>query len=141
MVDFLRLVVCYILIILQWFYSAASAIALHEYNNWIAPPSPTLPRDTYASAVGYDSINNTIWILGSRASCCRRQLISYNIDSNSFKDYSALGLSNTVYGVGDFYTQIDDILYMITHTRLSTFNVNTAQYTYHYKDIPKYISD
>eukprot|EP01083_Nonionella_stella_P129231 392057_1 len=111
-------------------------LASYDYNNWIAS-SPT-PRDIEQPAVGYNSINNTIWIVGGNPA--ERSLISYDIDSNIFTDYTATALSDYVWGWGDFYTQIDDILYMIDPSgdKLSTFNVNTAQFTYYYQtiDIP-----
>eukprot|EP01083_Nonionella_stella_P129230 392053_1 len=113
-------------------------LASYEYNNWIAPSSPTLPRDIRWAAVAYDSSNNTIWILGDFPyNGDPRSLISYDIDSNIFTDYTATALSDYVWGWGDFYTQIDDILYMIDPSgdKLSTFNVNTAQFTYYYQNI------
>eukprot|EP01083_Nonionella_stella_P273243 926851_1 len=113
-------------------------LASYDYNNWIAP-SPTLPRDVFDAAVGYDSINNAIWILGSDYMGYEpQQLISYDIDSNLVTDYNATALSHNVYGYSEFYTQIDDILYMIdplNGDKLSTFNVNTAQFTYYYQNI------
>eukprot|EP01083_Nonionella_stella_P226279 803761_1 len=118
-------------------------IASYDYNNWIAPSASTLPEDVYAAAVGYDSINNTIWIVGGNPA--ERSLISYDIDSNLFTDYTATALSDYVWGWGDFYTQIDDILYMIDPlgNKLSTFNVKIAQFTYHYQniDIPHEVSE
>eukprot|EP01083_Nonionella_stella_P066426 174925_1 len=110
--------------------------ASYDYNNWIGPSSPTMPRVVYAHAVGYDSINNRIWIVGGVDT--RQSLISYDIDSNLFSDYNATALSNDVWGSGDFYTQIDDILYMIDRDqgdKLSTLNVNTAQFTFYYQNI------
>eukprot|EP01083_Nonionella_stella_P093296 261398_1 len=120
-------------------------IASYDYNNWIEPSSPIISRGVYQPAVGYGSINNTIWILGSHYGQLERQLMSYDIDSNLFTDYSATALSNDVSGWGDFYTQIDDILYMIDpwNDTLSTFNVNTAQFAYYYQniEIPHTVSD
>eukprot|EP01083_Nonionella_stella_P029483 81147_1 len=116
----------------------------YDYNNWIEP-NQTMPRDVYQAAVGYDSINSRIWIIGSSTITMQgstftlepRQLISYDIDSDLFTDYNATALSHPVSGRGDFYTQIDDILYMIdtSGTKLSTFNVKTAQFTYYYQNI------
>eukprot|EP01083_Nonionella_stella_P093297 261403_1 len=113
-------------------------LASFDYNNWIAPSSPTLSRDIDMSAVGYDSSNNTIWILGGYPyNGDPQSLISYDIVSNLFTDYTVTALSDDVWGWGDFYTQIDDILYMIDPSgdKLSTFNVNTAQFTYYYQNI------
>eukprot|EP01083_Nonionella_stella_P226282 803775_1 len=113
-------------------------LASYDYNNWIAPSSPTLSRDIDMSAVGYDSSNNTIWILGGYPyNGDPQSLISYDIVSNLFTDYTVTALSDDVWGWGDFYTQIDDILYMIDPLgeKLSTFNVNTAQFTYYYQNI------
>eukprot|EP01083_Nonionella_stella_P129229 392052_1 len=121
-------------------------LASYDYNNWIAPSSPTLSRDIDMSAVGYDSSNNTIWILGGYPyNGDPQSLISYDIVSNLFTDYTVTALSDDVWGWGDFYTQIDDILYMIDPlgNKLSTFNVKTAQFTYHYQniDIPHEVSE
>eukprot|EP01083_Nonionella_stella_P066427 174927_1 len=86
--------------------------ASYDYNNWIGPSSPTMPQSASYHAVGYDSINNRIWIVGGLGTR-QSQLMSYDIDSNLFSSYNATALSNDVWGSGDFYTQIDDILYMI----------------------------
>eukprot|EP01083_Nonionella_stella_P063195 164227_1 len=109
-------------------------LSSYDYNDWIAPSSPTMPRSVQSSAVGYDSTNDRIWILGSHnwgvsGYANPRQLMSYDINSNVFTKYSATALPSSVYGWGDFYTQIDDIVYMLVGG-ISTFNVNTAQFTY-----------
>eukprot|EP01083_Nonionella_stella_P103617 296068_1 len=116
--------------------------ASYDYNNWITPSSPTLPYNVDTPAVAYNSINNTIWILGS-ASHQQYTLISYDIDSNNFTGYGYEALYHGVWGEGgvwgdgDFYTQIGDVLYTLDpwENKLSTFNVNTAQFTYYYQNI------
>eukprot|EP01083_Nonionella_stella_P290048 986940_1 len=129
--------------------SAVLAIAStsSDYNNWTAPSSPTLPRPADSAAVGYDSTTNRIWLVGSYDpyKFVSHQLMSYDIDSAVFTNYSATALSHPVEGQGDYYTQIGDILYMIdpTGNKLSTFNVNTAQFAYYYQniDIPHTVFD
>eukprot|EP01083_Nonionella_stella_P029484 81148_1 len=101
---------CIFILVLLTLFLPSYIIASYDYNDWIGPSSPTLPRDVYQAAAGYDSTNNRIWILGDYHSSTR-QLISYNIDSNVFTDYNQTALSNPVNGVGDFYTQIGDVLY------------------------------
>eukprot|EP01083_Nonionella_stella_P172445 591851_1 len=116
--------------------------ASYDYNNWITPSSPTLPYNVDTPAVAYNSINNTIWILGS-ASHQQYTLISYDIDSNNFTGYGYEALYHGVWGEGgvwgdgDFYTQVGDVLYTLDpwENKLSTFNVNTAQFTYYYQNI------
>eukprot|EP01083_Nonionella_stella_P211949 765849_1 len=105
--------------------------ASFDYNNWVTPSSPTLPRALCCSAVGYDSINNTIWIVGGDDSSrqAKTSLISYDIDSGLFTDYGTTALPSSIYGQRQFYTQIGDILYIVYGGTLSTFNVNTAQLT------------
>eukprot|EP01083_Nonionella_stella_P209589 759607_1 len=138
---------CIFILVLLTLFLPSYIIASYDYNDWIGPSSPTLPRDVYQAAAGYDSTNNRIWILGDWPG--DKSLMSYDIDSNFFTNYSAL--SNGITGLGNFYTQIDDILYMISgiggsysypagstpviHNKLSTFNVNTAQFTYYYQNI------
>eukprot|EP01083_Nonionella_stella_P149100 473090_1 len=133
----------YILTMILALFFSSKLIASHGYNEWV-PSSPTLPRPIQQSAVAYDSINNTIWILGDMTK--PQSLIRYDIDSNFFTDYNTTALSNGVYGWGNFYTQIDNILYMIDAVdgnKLSTFNVNTAQFIYYYQhiDIPNTVAD
>eukprot|EP01083_Nonionella_stella_P023368 64655_1 len=137
----LRFSCIYILIILTSFLPSHIE-ASYDYNNWIKPSSPTLPRRVDHAAVGYDSINNKIWIVGGGLvsecpSCDYKQLISYEIDSNLFTDHGEILLSHSVEGFTAFYTQSGNILYMIdpSGSKLSTFNVNTAQFTYYYQNI------
>eukprot|EP01083_Nonionella_stella_P314690 1134657_1 len=52
----------YILIILTSFL-ASHIQGSYDYNNWIKPSSPTLPRRVDHAAVGYAS-GNEIWIVG-----------------------------------------------------------------------------
>eukprot|EP01083_Nonionella_stella_P172444 591849_1 len=137
METFMRLTCsCVYILIMLTLFCPSHVPAAYDYNNWIAPSSPTLPRAVSSAAVAYDLNNERIWILGSWQ-LNERQLISYGINSNVFTDYNATALSNPVYGHGDFYTQIDDILYMIDPIgdKLSTFDVNTAQFTYYYQNI------
>eukprot|EP01083_Nonionella_stella_P211950 765850_1 len=84
-------------------------IASYDYNNWIESSSPIVPRKSYA--IGYDSTSRKIWILGGSTSS--RSLLSYHTSSNVFTDYNTT-LPGNLYGDGDFYTQIDYILYMIS---------------------------
>eukprot|EP01083_Nonionella_stella_P148400 469626_1 len=123
--------------------------ASYDYSNWTQPSSPTISTDERFggisfSVVAYDN-NSRIWLLGSWMGNYHdhsRQLMSYDIYSNRFTYYSNTQLSNPVFGSCDFYTQIGDILiilYMIDGVdgdKLSTFNVNTAEFTYYYIDIP-----
>eukprot|EP01083_Nonionella_stella_P234639 825808_1 len=115
-------------------------IASYDYSTWIEPPSPTMPRNVSHAAVGYSSINNRIWILGSYDYCCEgQQLMSYDIDSDTFTDYGATALSHPIEGQAEVYTQIGDTVYMIASGnpawKIATFNVNTAVFTDYYQNI------
>eukprot|EP01083_Nonionella_stella_P109859 320879_1 len=119
--------------------------ATYDYNNWIEPSSPKMPRAVRMAAVGYNSITDTIWIVGGTSfstydSADFEQLMSYDINSNSFTNYSSTALSGGAMGYADFYTQIGDIIYMVGQwgnhaiNSFSTFNVNTTQYTHLYQN-------
>eukprot|EP01083_Nonionella_stella_P273242 926848_1 len=120
--------------------------ASYDYSNWTQPSSPTIsnlyrPGGLLSHAVGYDN-NSRIWLIGRYGvhyeDSYSRQLMSYDIDSNSFTYYSKTELSNPVFGHGDFETQIGDILYIldgVDGNKLSTFNVKTAEFTYYYQNI------
>eukprot|EP01083_Nonionella_stella_P262573 892706_1 len=70
--------------------------ASYDYDNWIIPTSPTLPRPVEHAAAGYDRWNfDRIWIVGGMDN--PKQLISYDIDSNAF---NTTALSWSIYGWG-----------------------------------------
>eukprot|EP01083_Nonionella_stella_P307875 1084038_1 len=94
--------------------------ASYDYNNWIVPSSSIMPENLTRIAVGYDSINDTIWILRGGSS-----IFSFDINSNSFTDIPInYRLLDITYGMNEFYTQIDDILYFFDNEGyyLSEFN-------------------
>eukprot|EP01083_Nonionella_stella_P109858 320874_1 len=99
--------------------------ASYDYNNWIVPSSSIMPENLTRIAVGYDSINDTIWILRGGSS-----IFSFDINSNSFTDIPInYRLLDITYGMNEFYTQIDDILYFFDNEGyyLSEFNVRTTE--------------
>eukprot|EP01083_Nonionella_stella_P142311 440105_1 len=80
-----------------------------KYDDWIQPWSTLLPRSCNRMAAGYDSITDTIWLLGGEY--VRQQLISFKDDS--FVDHGVSNLSHNIFGAGQYYKQIDNMLWII----------------------------
>eukprot|EP01084_Bolivina_argentea_P109046 194914_1 len=80
------------------------------FSNWIAPPQPLLPRPVYAMAICH--LNNSIILLGGGHEN-DFQMLFYNISNNSITDYGTLPHNMSAFGHGDYYTQINHMLYWI----------------------------
>eukprot|EP01084_Bolivina_argentea_P209824 357337_1 len=106
-----------------------------NYDGWIHPQSPKLPRPCNRMAVGYDYYTDTIRILGGEFSN-KKQLISYK--NNLFIDHGEFNLSYNIYGAGQYYKQIENVLWMIDESgdHLNTFDLNKLQLQYNYITIP-----
>eukprot|EP01084_Bolivina_argentea_P055684 102039_1 len=96
-----------------------------KYDNWITGNS-SLPRSDRAMAVGYNNKSDTIWLLGGVNN--NNQLISFHEDE--FTDHGINNLTNYVYGYGQFYSQIFNVLWMINPSgdQLDRFNLETLQF-------------
>eukprot|EP01084_Bolivina_argentea_P223067 377486_1 len=105
-------------------------------DNWYEG-AYSMPRPSSSQAIGYDSSNELIWLLGEGLyqGIYSRQLMSFDVNqwtsSNAFVYYGENVLSDDVWGVGDFYTQINDVLYMINTdgTAFSTFVLSTQEFS------------
>eukprot|EP01084_Bolivina_argentea_P060504 110538_1 len=118
MVSYLRLA------LLQ--YILLSVLTNSNYVNWTQSPI-SLPRNGKEMAVSYDSTDDTIWLLGGLYT---KQLISFH--NNTFTDFGSSNLSNYVYGNGQFYSQLQNILWMIDpyyNQTFCAFDVETHIFT------------
>eukprot|EP01084_Bolivina_argentea_P061143 111753_1 len=105
-----------------------------EYVDW-TPLTPTLPRGSNSMAVAYDNTKNTIWLLGGDIgnvpSNNYKQLISFK--NNIFIDHGSTNLSGDgIYGLSQYYTQMNHQLYMINiaGNGFNTFNIQTQSIQY-----------
>eukprot|EP01084_Bolivina_argentea_P294135 506027_1 len=102
---------------------------IQDANDWKFKISPMyLPATCYSMAIGYKS--NKIWILGG-LHYHSQQLVSYDTDSNNFTAFGDPILPNDVYGYGQYYTQINDMLYMVNPSGswLDQFNMNNQKFS------------
>eukprot|EP01083_Nonionella_stella_P271850 921635_1 len=108
-----------------------------SYGKWQIGGSIPLPN--HMMAIGYDAINDTIWLLGGDGQTSK-QLVAFDIVTQTFV-LNQTRLSHDVWG-NQYFTQIGNILWMINAVRspyvtqtFSIFNVITSQFTYHYNNI------
>ncbi len=101
-------------------------------NQWFAG-NGTFPRSFRRSAVAYDTAGK-VWIIGGSTQN-NQQLVSFHNDM--FTDHSSTNLSIGVAGVGQFYTQIGNILWMIQPMAIPIvgYNLQTLQFELSF-DIP-----
>eukprot|EP01083_Nonionella_stella_P124241 375056_1 len=79
--------------------------------NWNAG-SPNISFTKSGHAVGYDELQNEIILIGG-GYFGRKQVAGYNITDNTFTEYDySLIISG---GSSQFYTQINNLLYMINN--------------------------
>eukprot|EP01084_Bolivina_argentea_P174604 302435_1 len=94
----------------------------------------TLPRSDAAVAVGY--YNNTILALGGKD--YSSQVVEFNVVDNKITDNGLNVLPTRTYGYGQFYTEINELIFTIDSTGsvLSTYtytmNTKTFEYTENY---------
>eukprot|EP01084_Bolivina_argentea_P109045 194912_1 len=96
------------------------------FSNWIAPPQPLLPRPVYAMAICH--LNNSIILLGGGHEN-DFQMLFYNISNNSITDYGTLPHNMSAFGHGDYYTQINHMLYWIEPIRSNIIAYNIINNT------------
>eukprot|EP01083_Nonionella_stella_P237979 834331_1 len=92
-------------------------------SQWVSPDS-TLPSANAYMVVGVH--NGTIFILGGGAS--PRQMTEFQIETETFIPMTQT-LPNDVEAWGQIWSQLDEMMYMIVGSTLSTFNMITKQYT------------
>eukprot|EP01084_Bolivina_argentea_P081061 146805_1 len=111
-----------------------------DYNGWVYG-SGSLPRQSDGMAVGYDADSNKIWLLGGNVQKAQNQtqLISFQIKNNAFVDHGLYYFNKNIdSGINDYYTQLNDYLYMISGgTSIQRFNVKTMVFDIVSTTIPK----
>ncbi len=63
------------------------------------------------------------------------QLVKYDITTDTFIDYSDSAIPVYTTGYGQYYTQRNDVIYMIDNLKLSAFNINTEVFQSHWNNI------
>eukprot|EP01084_Bolivina_argentea_P084929 153530_1 len=111
------------------------------YSPWTTfeYPDPVLPRNSDGMAIGYDHINNRVWLLGGWPYSNKNQLVSFSTkDGNfTFTDHGEYNLSQGINAVGQSYSQLEDALFMIDPNGNNLFKFNfTTTYFQNYKSIP-----
>eukprot|EP01083_Nonionella_stella_P288803 982725_1 len=97
----------------------------YTFSNWITVNSTLLPRSSSGMAIGYDNVNHKIWLLGGSYPT---QVVSY--ENNDFIDHGLTVLTRNAQESGQYFTQIDNVIYMAnfdtsTAARWHTFDVQT----------------
>eukprot|EP01084_Bolivina_argentea_P163962 285156_1 len=107
-----------------------------DYSPWIKVTSPHLPRKAHRIALGYDSANDTIWLIGGTYPN-DRQLIAFK--NNTFIDYGQYYFPYRIQSAASLrmhFTQINNIVWMHdTNDQLVKFNVKTLQIEYNYNSM------
>ena len=88
-----------------------------------------LPRSDGGIAVGYDNTTNTILLFGGWSNL--EQFTTFNIDSATFNDEGISYIGSFVTGYGEYYTQLNDILYVVRDNYMTTINTITRLVTQH----------
>ncbi len=80
---------------------------------------------------GYDNITNSIWLAGGYGGTVdidnHKQLVQFNITSQTFNDYGAFFSQQDryIYGETQYYCQFNQYLYMIEGSAIYQFNVTS----------------
>eukprot|EP01084_Bolivina_argentea_P253665 426210_1 len=94
-----------------------------------------LLRGDNQMAVGY--INNSIFLIGG--ALYDFQVTEYNITSNEMIDHGTGAISSAMYGLGQYYTQIGNIVFMIdpeyNGVSFSTYNLFTNDFEYYWNSV------
>eukprot|EP01083_Nonionella_stella_P275480 935548_1 len=106
-----------------------------NYADW-STGNTSMPQGANCMAIAYDSVNDTIWLIGGDIgqNPNYKQLTSFT--NNQFINHGTTFLSGDgVYGQSQYYAQLNNILYIINieGNALHTFNIATQsiQYDYH----------
>eukprot|EP01084_Bolivina_argentea_P041693 76954_1 len=111
-----------------------SAVESIDYGGWMIE-TDVLPLPSYGMAIGYSKANDTIWLVGGSAIGYKyNKQVSFK--NKKFTDHPILPQA-TIFGKGQFYTQINNILWMIDRfgSSLNTFNVDTMSF-HNFSTIP-----
>eukprot|EP01083_Nonionella_stella_P231236 816694_1 len=84
-------------------------------------------------AVGYDADNQTILLFGGLDSILQKQFIKFSLIQSTFIDEGIAYLSQPTYSYAQYYTQLDNHLWMLRGAQFIDFDINT--YTAYYPDI------
>eukprot|EP01084_Bolivina_argentea_P271558 462118_1 len=105
--------------------SAPTQAPIIMYEPWIIEPNINLTVGTKNLAVCLDNATNNIWLLGGNTN--RKELLKFN--GTSLVSLGTNFLPVDVYQVGQYYTQINNILWIKYDNRLDTFNINIQIYS------------
>eukprot|EP01083_Nonionella_stella_P215631 775940_1 len=108
-----------------------------NYNSWTtvsSPESAKIPIKNDEMAVGYDSVTDTVWLLGGDASLY--QLLSY-VSNGSFINHGQNVLPRSVWGYSQYYTVMGHALWLIESDGISfsRFDFTTQNFTENYASI------
>eukprot|EP01084_Bolivina_argentea_P001627 3000_1 len=95
-----------------------------------------IPRPTTNMAIGY--YNGFIYLLGGARTYSVKQLLQYDIINNEFIDNGQYNLPVSIFGNGQFYTQINNYLYIINPDQGNTFvrfDLQTKTFESHWNTI------
>ena len=86
----------------------------------------SLPRNQSGMAVG--ASNGSIYLLGGYTDT--QQMYSYSIEEDSFEDFGTVALPVETYGYGQYWTQIDDTVFMVGgyQSLITSFNMTTKTF-------------
>eukprot|EP01083_Nonionella_stella_P309452 1096062_1 len=106
-----------------------------KYGGWSScSPSFAMSRSAHQAAIGYSSTHDSIWIIGG--STAKVDLIQF-IEGSSSSELSSV-LQNDVYGGAQFWTQIDEYVYIIDPRYASSFmrfHVDSRAQQWNYQNI------
>eukprot|EP01084_Bolivina_argentea_P093945 168915_1 len=100
-------------------------------SQWIAFGAPKLPETFHWRAIGY--YNNTVSIMGGG----QADFIEYHINQNSFTFQPAFfpSIIQTVSDASQYWTQIDNTLYMCAGAFIHSFNLSSKIFTSNWNGI------
>eukprot|EP01083_Nonionella_stella_P157187 510025_1 len=106
-----------------------------SYSTWI-DGSPSLPRESAQMAIAYNNISDIVWLVGG-SGANNRQLISFDPNYRNFTDYGQSYLNGDIAGAGQYYSQINNILWMINQegTSFDIFDITSASFERNYSSI------
>eukprot|EP01083_Nonionella_stella_P017930 50191_1 len=87
----------------------ATTRVLSQFDAWITS-NTNLLRNVYGMATAYDIINDRIWLIGGVKD--RNQLMSYE-NNGDITDYGKNYLSAEIFGLSQYYTTLDNTLWLI----------------------------
>eukprot|EP01084_Bolivina_argentea_P319770 554660_1 len=110
-----------------------------DYGAWYES-QVSMPRANDQMAIAHDTNNSIIWLVSGKSN--KQQLVSFNYHHFNFTDYglyylNSSGLITASAGVGQYYTQINNILWMIdAHgTSFNIFDIATNIFKHNYSSI------